>query len=305
MASAILTTVSIVGAPLVMSNARGILPGGLDHVDVVPERPCVGIERQRIGLALVLGLRPREREVLAGHAGDGVGQRGQHALGGALRDGEPVGHVDVRCHAAADRGQQLRDVGLGARHDRHLDADVRVGGVERFDDLGEHVRIGRRMARPELDYCRRGRAGGTGDRCRLGAGARGLRCRGGGRGGRGDGCRWPAALAAVEAAGLVVLELQAARTTTIVAARTAQRDRPRTGLMAPPLGSTSGRPRVSGPTATSSRPLDPVSRWPFPAQPHGSVSVASTPCGAMIGALLAPQAPGPARHHVGPRPPAV
>ena len=86
----------------------------------------------------------------------------------------------------------------------------------------------------------------------------------GGRGDRGDGSR----LAATEAAGLVVLELQAARTTTIVAARTAQRDRPRTGLMAPPLGSTSGRPRVSGPTATSSRPMDPVSRWPFPAQPH-------------------------------------
>src|SRR6478752_746628 len=43
--------------------------------------------------------------------------------------------------------------------------------------------------------------------------------------------------AATEGAVLAVLELQAARTTTIVAARTAQRDRPRPGLMAPPLGS--------------------------------------------------------------------
>src|SRR6185503_8817006 len=42
-----------------------------------------------------------------------------------------------------------------------------------------------------------------------------------------------ATLAATEGAVLAVLDLQAARTTTIVAARTAQRDRPRTGLMAP------------------------------------------------------------------------
>ena len=38
-----------------------------------------------------------------------------------------------------------------------------------------------------------------------------------------------------------LLELQAARTTTIDAARTAQRDRPRTGLMAPPLSGSPGR----------------------------------------------------------------
>ena len=73
-----------------------------------------------------------------------------------------------------------------------------------------------------------------------------------------------AALAATEAAGLELLELQADRTTTIVAARTAQRDRPRTGLMAPPLGSTSGRPRVSGPTAASSRPVIHYADGPSP-----------------------------------------
>ena len=266
---------------------RGILPGGLDHVDVVPERPCVGIERQRIGLALVLGLRPREREVLAGRAGDGVGQRGQHALGGALRDGEPVGHVDVRRHAATDRGQQLRDVGLGARHDRHLHADVGVGGVERFDDVGEHVRIGRRVARPELDHLGSGRAGGTGHRCRLGAGARGLRCRGRGRGGGGGGCRRRRKQAR-RRRGRYLQCWNYRRP----GRRPSSRPGPPSGIVRVPDSwlllsvLTSGRPRVSGPTATSSRPLDPVSRWPFPAQLNGSVSVASTPCGAMIGALL-------------------
>jgi hypothetical protein len=48
--------------------------------------------------------------------------------------------------------------------------------------------------------------------------------------------------AAVLAAGDgLELELQAARTTTIDAARTAQRDRPRTGLMAPPLSGSPDR----------------------------------------------------------------
>jgi hypothetical protein len=163
----------------------GILAGGLDHVLVVPKGPGVGVEGQRVRLALVLGLGPGERDVLVGQGRGGCRQLGQDAFGGALRDGKPVGFVDVRRDPTADGGDELGDVGLAARHDRHLHADVRIGRIEGVDDVGQAIGVWRRVARPELDDGRTRCAAGTGHRRRLRAPARsGRRGTGSAAGGR-------------------------------------------------------------------------------------------------------------------------
>ncbi len=94
----------------------GVEPDLLKDVLVVPQRACVGVIGQRIELALVVSLFPGEGEVVllldATLAGQ-VGQVGQEALGGELRDDKAVELVDVRGSAAGDRRQQLL-VSLGA-----------------------------------------------------------------------------------------------------------------------------------------------------------------------------------------------